>query len=110
MKQRYVLKIGILIITALYQPLIPQKGEHMKITSQQFQDGGNIPSLYTCDGKNISPALAWSELPANTKSLVLSCDDPDAPSGTWTHWVVFNIPATIQGFKEGQDCKSTERR
>ncbi len=106
MKQKYILVIGILIITAQHHPLMPQKGARMKITSQQFQDGGTMPSEATCDGQDISPALAWSEIPTNAKSLVLICDDPDAPSGTWTHWVVFNIPATIPGLKEGQDCQS----
>ncbi|MGC8659733.1 MAG: YbhB/YbcL family Raf kinase inhibitor-like protein [Desulfomonilaceae bacterium] len=69
-------------------------GEPMKIEikSSAFQDGGMIPKLYTCDGQDFSPALSWSGVPSNAKSLALIVDDPDAPVGTWVHWVVFNIP------------------
>jgi Raf kinase inhibitor-like YbhB/YbcL family protein len=66
------------------------------ITSTAFSEGGMIPKDYTCDGEDISPSLAWSEVPDGTKSLALICDDPDAPMGTWVHWVLFNIPAHIQ--------------
>lgn len=65
------------------------------ITSTAFIDGGMIPSDCTCDGKNISPPLAWVGVPEGTKSLAIICDDPDAPVGTWVHWVLFNIPATV---------------
>ena len=72
------------------------KGEPtMQLTSAAFEEGGNIPSEYTCDDKDISPALAWSGVPAGTRSLALICDDPDAPMGTWDHWVLFNIPAAV---------------
>lgn len=65
------------------------------ITSTAFTDGGMIPRDYTCDGKDISPPLAWAGVPEGTKSLAIICDDPDAPVGTWVHWVLFNIPATV---------------
>jgi Raf kinase inhibitor-like YbhB/YbcL family protein len=65
------------------------------ITSTAFTDGGMIPRDYTCDGRDISPPLAWSSVPEGTKSLAIICDDPDAPVGTWVHWVLFNIPATV---------------
>lgn len=65
----------------------------MKITSTAFLDGENIAALYTCAGQNISPPLAWRGVPQGTQSLALIMDDPDAPSGIFTHWVVFNIPA-----------------
>jgi len=61
------------------------------LTSSAFEEGGMIPALYTCDGSNISPPLAWSGVPAGTNSLVLIADDPDAPMGTWVHWVLFNL-------------------
>ena len=65
------------------------------ITSAVFTDGGMIPRDYTCDGRDISPPLAWDDVPEGTKSLAIICDDPDAPVGTWVHWVLFNIPATV---------------
>ena len=65
------------------------------ITSTAFTDGGMIPRDYTCDGRDISPPLAWAGVPEGTKSLAMICDDPDAPVGTWVHWVLFNIPATV---------------
>lgn len=66
----------------------------IKVTSPAFKEGENIPSLYTCDGKNINPPLHIDGLPEGTKSLALIVDDPDAPHGTWVHWVVWNIPPT----------------
>ncbi len=63
------------------------------VSSPSFEEGGQIPEEYTCDGKNISPLLNWSEPPAGTRSLALIMDDPDAPGGVFTHWVIFNLPA-----------------
>ena len=65
----------------------------IKITSSAFTEGGMIPSKYTCDGEDISPALSWQGTPQDTKSIALICDDPDAPMGTFVHWVLFNLPA-----------------
>lgn len=65
----------------------------MKIESQAFKEGGTIPSKYTCDGIDVSPQLEWSDVPVGTKSFALICDDPDAPMGTYVHWVIYNIPA-----------------
>jgi hypothetical protein len=73
----------------------------MTITSPAFEDGEAIPTAHTCDGKNTSPPLEWSGVPDGTKSLALICDDPDAPIGTWVHWVYFNIPASLTGLPEG---------
>jgi hypothetical protein len=68
---------------------------NMQITSPAFKNNENIPSKYTCDGENINPQLEIYSVPENTKSLALIVDDPDAPRGNWTHWVVWNIdPAT----------------
>jgi hypothetical protein len=69
-------------------------GMAITLTSVAFSDGGLIPREYTCDGKDISPPLAWEGVPDSAKSLAMICDDPDAPGGTWVHWVLFNIPAT----------------
>lgn len=79
----------------------PQKGaDNMKIESSVFKDGGMIPEKYTCDGEDISPPLSWSGVPQGTVSLALICDDPDAPAGTWVHWVLYNIPHTAAGIAE----------
>ena len=63
------------------------------VKTSAFSEGGDIPKKYTCDGSDLSPALKWAGAPAGTKSLALIADDPDAPVGTWTHWIVWNIPA-----------------
>jgi len=68
-----------------------------EITSPAFANGGPIPADYSCDGDDISPALRWTDPPAGTKSFALIMDDPDAPRGTWIHWVIYNIPATARG-------------
>jgi Raf kinase inhibitor-like YbhB/YbcL family protein len=72
-----------------------------KLTSAAFKDGKSIPVKYTADGQDISPALAWTDFPIGTKAFALICDDPDAPGGTWVHWVVYNIPVTVSGLPEG---------
>ncbi len=76
-------------------------GATMNLTSSAFKTGEVIPAEYTCDGKNISPPLAWSGAPGATKSFVLIADDPDAPSGTWAHWIVFDLPTDASGLDEG---------
>lgn len=73
----------------------------MNLSSQAFRDGDFIPKKYTCDGENISPPLRWSEQPEGTRSLALIFEDPDAPSKTWIHWVLYNIPADKQEIREG---------
>ncbi|MGE5041714.1 MAG: YbhB/YbcL family Raf kinase inhibitor-like protein [Candidatus Levyibacteriota bacterium] len=71
------------------------KSTSMKITSPAFLNNTAIPAKYTCQGENINPQLDFSEIPPQAKSLALLVDDPDAPMGTWTHWVVFNMPPDI---------------
>jgi Raf kinase inhibitor-like YbhB/YbcL family protein len=73
----------------------------LQLTSDAFANGQSIPAKYSCVGKNISPALAWSEPPAGTQSFALIVDDPDAPMGTWVHWVLYNIPADTRSLAEG---------
>jgi Raf kinase inhibitor-like YbhB/YbcL family protein len=73
----------------------------IELTSPSFQPGATIPKQYTGDGADRSPPLRWSEPPAGTKSLALICADPDAPGGTWVHWVIFNLPAQARELEEG---------
>jgi Raf kinase inhibitor-like YbhB/YbcL family protein len=71
-----------------------------EISSPAFAQGETIPVKYTCDGADVSPPLRWDEPPAGTGSLALIADDPDAPVGTWVHWVVFNLPADARELPE----------
>ena len=75
--------------------------QKIELTSPAFAHGGVIPAKYTCDGEDVSPELNWVGVPEQSRSLVLICDDPDAPIGTWVHWVLFNIPADLTGLPEG---------
>lgn len=72
----------------------------IKLTSAAFKDGESIPRPYTCDGVNISPPLEWSGVPRTAKTIAIVCDDPDAPGGTWVHWVLYNLPADNIGLVE----------
>ena len=70
------------------------------LSSSAFKDGEPIPGKYTCDGVDLSPPLAWSGAPAGTRSFALIADDPDAPGGTWVHWVLYNLPAEVPELPE----------
>ena len=79
----------------------------MAITSDAFAEGDTIPKQYTCDGADISPPLKWTGIPEGAKSLALISDDPDAPSGMWVHWVLFNIPPEIDGLPSNMPKSDT---
>jgi hypothetical protein len=79
----------------------------LEVTSTAFQQAQIIPTEYTGDGRNASPPLQWSEPPIGTKSLALICEDPDAPRGTFSHWVLFAIPATTRELSEGLPAQAT---
>ncbi len=79
---------------------VPKGGRTMKITSTSFKEREMIPLKYTCDGRDISPSLEWDNVPDGTKSFALICDDPDAPRGTWVHWVVYDIPSSVKKLDE----------
>jgi len=79
----------------------------MILTCPSFEPAEMIPPVYTCDGQDISPPLRWTEAPAGTRSFALVSDDPDAPVGTWVHWVVWNIPASVNSLEENQPKKDS---
>lgn len=72
-----------------------------QLKTTAFVNGGEIPRKYTSDGSDLSPALSWEDAPDGTHSLALIADDPDAPMGTWTHWIIWNISAQAAGLPEG---------
>lgn len=72
----------------------------MEILSSAFDEGAMILEKYTCDDIDISPPLKWSSVPEGTKTFAIICDDPDAPMGTWVHWVIYNLPADINELSE----------
>ena len=76
-----------------------------ELTSSAFQEGEAIPKKYTCEGADASPPLHWGVPPADTRSYVLIADDPDAPGGTWVHWVIYNLPLDLRGLVEGVPTK-----
>ena len=74
----------------------------LTLSSSAFADGSAIPKRFTCDGENVSPPLSWTGAPDSARSFVLIVDDPDAPSGTFTHWVLYDIPGGTHALAEGQ--------
>lgn len=77
----------------------------INIESDAFVEGGNIPEKYTCDGINISPPLKWNTIPEHTISFAIICEDPDAPRGIYTHWIIYNIPPNIMELPENVEKK-----
>ena len=77
-----------------------------QLFSTAFTDGGWIPDLYSCQGADISPALEWTGEPRETRSFVLILDDPDAPGGTWNHWLLYDIPARVHNLPQGWKPKT----
>ncbi|MBN1878036.1 MAG: YbhB/YbcL family Raf kinase inhibitor-like protein [Anaerolineae bacterium] len=106
--RRHVLGgIGILVVVLLVGcgrgtdvPGSPTQTTALSLSSPAFVHEGTIPARYTCDGDDISPALIWDEPPAGTQRLALIVDDPDAPVGTWVHWVLYNIPSDTRELPE----------
>lgn len=77
-----------------------QNAKDIKLTSTAFKEGELIPRQHTCDGVNVSPSLEWSGVPKSAKTIAIVADDPDAPSGTWVHWVLYDLPADNIGMVE----------
>ena len=78
-----------------------REGARFELRSEAFEDGGIIPVEYTCDGRDVSPPLEWGAPPSGTRSLALIMYDPDAPAGTFVHWVLYNIPAGVTRLPKG---------
>jgi Raf kinase inhibitor-like YbhB/YbcL family protein len=74
----------------------------LKLSSPAFDNGEPIPARYTCDGENVSPELQWSDMPAGTVSLALTCQDPDAPRGVFTHWLMWDLAPEREGLEAGE--------
>ncbi len=111
MSLRYVmwLTTACLAAAALGPPAAAQKGmgASMQVSSSAFSSGANVPKRNSCDGEDLSPALAWSAPPAGTRSLAIIADDPDAPRGTFTHWLAYNIPAEKRELPAGVPAAAT---
>ena len=84
--------LGCLVTAGGADKLNPKKVMNLQITSPAFSEGQPIPAKYSCEGNDASPPLKWTNAPANTKSFALIADDPDAPVGTWVHWVLYDLP------------------
>ncbi len=80
----------------------------LHVSSSAFSEGQSIPEKYTCDGQNISPPISWSGAPANAKSIAVICEDPDAPSGNFTHWVLYDVPGQTNELTEGSSGNGKE--
>ena len=102
---RKAITIGVVAILLAAIASFAAGGARMKITSPAFQEGGNIPSKFTCDGSDASPPLQITGVPSEAKSLVLIADDPDAPGGLFTHWLIWNIAAQTNSIAEGSAPK-----
>jgi Raf kinase inhibitor-like YbhB/YbcL family protein len=79
----------------------------MELKSSAITPGGTIPTAHTCEGENLSPPFEWAGLPEGTVTLLLICDDPDAPRGTFRHWAAYNIPASATGLAAGEAVPAT---
>jgi len=106
MLNKKIVFLAILMTLAAGIALAAKDRNMLTLTSTAFEGGGNIPTIHTCDGKDVSPPLAWSGVPPGAKSLVLVVDDPDAPDPaapqrTWVHWVLYNIPPSASQLAQG---------
>jgi Raf kinase inhibitor-like YbhB/YbcL family protein len=100
-----VLTFALVVAGATRTRGAPMALQTLKLTSPAFANAGDIPSVFTCEGKDVSPPLGWSDVPANAKSVALLVEDPDAPDPkapkrTFVHWVLYNVPTTARGVPE----------
>lgn len=101
-----VLLLALLWVLSYQTMLGDTDTQNLTVSSSNFTDGQRLPIDFTCDGKDHSPQLSWGGIPNGVKSFSIICDDPDAPSKTWVHWVVFNIPSRVNAFPEGISASS----
>ena len=99
------MRFKVIIIFFLLVLVIGGKAMALELKSSVFKNGEFIPDMYTCKGEDSSPPLSWSEVPDGTKSFALICDDPDAPMGTWVHWVIYDVPGEVRNFPSGIETK-----
>jgi Raf kinase inhibitor-like YbhB/YbcL family protein len=104
-KKSFALSIFALIVAAAVSAA--DKPSRLEIKSPAFQNGADIPRRHTCDGGDVSPALSWIGAPNGTKAFALVADDPDAPGGTWVHWVIYDLPANAKELAEGVAATET---
>jgi len=97
---RYLVLASFLVNLCMATPSTANEPAEIQVRSDSFLNGDSIPVRYTCDGEDISPHLAWGMLPAGTKSVVVTLDDPDAPRGTWNHWYLYNISPSVREIPE----------
>jgi Raf kinase inhibitor-like YbhB/YbcL family protein len=99
--------IGVVVLCSALCHAAERKGATMTISSGAFEEGKPIPARHTCDGEDASPSLKWSDVPTGTKSFALICDDPDAPGGTWVHWVLYGLPLSVMELAEKVPARET---
>lgn len=98
-----ILAIAMLLCSCRSQGIVAEdKTMKIEVTSTAFDQGDMIPDKYSCKGSNMSPPLAWKNVPTQAKTIAIIADDPDAPRGTWVHWVLYNLPVNISELPEAQ--------
>jgi hypothetical protein len=90
---------AVVVVAALSAPAHPAT---IEVASSSFSGGGAIPDKFSCRGANVSPELHWTGVPSNARTFAIIVEDPDAPGGTFTHWIVFNLPSSINHLAENQ--------
>jgi Raf kinase inhibitor-like YbhB/YbcL family protein len=99
---RQLLRLALIVLLGGSAMVAQQQASgKFTLTSSAFASGATIPNQYTCKGEDPSPALQWSGAPPKTAAFAIIMDDPDAPAGTWVHWLIWNIPATAQSLPDG---------